>query len=141
MSARAKQTPDSTLRRFWLKWRFHINVLLLLVPVVIGFVWWLEWRRYGDFIDGKQIYVREGWWRERMSIASQVKVQTVEIYQGPIARRQGLASVNFGISGGSLEMIALPLETAHAIRDAVMEQVAAVDYAVVAGEARLSTNV
>ena len=114
--------------------------LMLFVPVLIGFFWWFEWRCYGDFIDEKQIYVREGWWRQRLSIAPQVKVQTVEIYQGPIARRQGLASVNFGISGGSLEMIALPLETAQAIRDAVMEQVAAVDYAVVAGEARLSSN-
>lgn len=110
--------------------------LMLFVPVIIGFFWWLEWRCYGDMIDEKQIYVREGWWRQRLSIAPQVKVQTVEIYQGPIARRQGLASVNFGISGGSLEMIALPLETARAIRDAVMEQVAAVDYSVVAGETR-----
>ena len=114
--------------------------LMLFFPLLFGLFWWLEWRCYGDFIDGKQIYVREGWWRQRLAIAPQVKVQTVEIYQGPIARRQGLASVNFGISGGSLEMIALPLETAQAIRDAVMEQVAAVDYAVVAGEARLSTN-
>jgi putative membrane protein len=120
---------------------FYRAVLLLLVPVVFGFLWWLEWRRYGDFIDSKQIYVREGWWRERLAIAPQVKVQTVEIYQGPIARRQGLASVNFGISGGSLEMIALPLETAKAIREAVIEQVAAVDYAVVAAEARASKSI
>lgn len=112
--------------------------LMLFVPVLFGLFWWLEWRCYGDFIDDKQIYVREGWWRQSLAIAPQVKVQTVEIYQGPIARRQGLASVNFGISGGSLEMIALPLETARAIRDAVMEQVAAVDYAVVASEAQLS---
>ena len=112
--------------------------LMLFVLVLFGFFWWLEWRCYGDFIDNEQIYVREGWWRQSLEIAPQVKVQTVEIYQGPIARRQGLASVNFGISGGSLEMIALPLETARAIRDAVMEQVAAVDYAVVASEAQLS---
>ena len=113
---------------------FYRSVLLLLVPVVIGFLWWLEWRRYGDFVDGRQIYVREGWWRERLSIAPQVKVQTVEICQGPIARHQGLASINFGISGGSLEMIALPLDTAMAIRDAVLSQVAAVDYALLARE-------
>lgn len=28
--------PPSRLRRFWLKWRFHINILLLLVP--LGFM-------------------------------------------------------------------------------------------------------
>jgi putative membrane protein len=114
--------------------------LLLILVFFVPYLW-LDWRKYGYALDGDQIYVKRGWWQEKLTIAPQVKVQTVEIYQGPIARRQGLASVNFGISGGSLEMIALPLETAQAIRDAVMEQVAAVDYAVVAGEARLSTNV
>jgi putative membrane protein len=104
---------------------------LLLVPVV-GFLWWLEWRKYGDHVDTAQIYVREGWWRQSLTIAPQVKVQTVEIAQGPISRRQGLASLNFGIAGGTLEMVALPLETARAIRDAVMERVAVVDYSVVA---------
>lgn len=106
--------------------------LMLLVVPVLGFLWWLEWRKYGDHIDTAQIYVREGWWQQRLTIAPQVKVQTVEIAQGPISRRQGLASLNFGIAGGTLEMVALPLETARVIRDAVMERVAAVDYSVVA---------
>jgi putative membrane protein len=105
--------------------------LTLLAAPVLGFFWWLEWRYYGDRIDDRQIYVREGWWRQRLTIAPQVKVQTVEIAQGPMARRQGLASLNFGIAGGSLEMVALPLETARAIRDAVMERMAAVDYSAI----------
>jgi putative membrane protein len=105
---------------------------MLLVPIFIGFLWWLEWRKYGDRIDDSQIYVREGWWRQSLTIAPQVKVQTVEIAQGPISRRQGLASLNFGIAGGTLEMVALPLETARVIRDAVMERVAAVDYSEIA---------
>ncbi|MEY3877752.1 MAG: hypothetical protein RLZZ191_1435, partial [Pseudomonadota bacterium] len=33
--------------------------------------------------------------------------------------------------GGTMEMIALPLATAVAIRDAVMEKVAAVDYSAI----------
>ncbi len=115
---------------------FRLAALLMLVPLLIGFLWWLEWRKYGDQIDDGQIYVRGGWWRQRLTIAPQVKVQTVEIAQGPIARRQGLASLHFGIAGGTLEMIALPLETARTIRDAVMERVAAVDYSVVARPSR-----
>ena len=66
-----------------------------------------------------------------MTIAPQVKVQSVEIAQGPLSRRQGLASLRFGIAGGTMEMIALPLATAVAIRDAVMEKVAAVDYSAI----------
>lgn len=105
--------------------------LVLIVVPILAFLWWLEWRKYGDHIDVTQIYVREGWWHQKLIIAPQVKVQTVEIAQGPISRRQGLASLNFGIAGGRLEMIALPLATAQAIRDAVMERVAAVDYSAI----------
>lgn len=36
MSRAASAQPTSALRRFWLKWRFHINILLLLVP--LGFM-------------------------------------------------------------------------------------------------------
>ena len=105
------------------------NIFWLLVP--LAFLLWFNRRNYRDALDDAQIYVREGWWHQKLSIAPQVKVQTVEIAQGPISRRQGLASLNFGIAGGTLEMIALPLTTAHAIRDAVMERVAAVDYSAI----------
>lgn len=105
------------------------NIYWLLVP--LAFLLWFNRRNYRDALDGAQIYVREGWWQQRLTIAPQVKVQTAEIAQGPISRRQGLASLNFGIAGGTLEMIALPLETAQAIRDAVMERVAVVDYSAI----------
>ena len=106
-----------------------VNLYWLLMP--FAFLLWFDRRNYGDALDDGQIYVREGWWRQQLCIASQVKVQTAEIAQGPISRRQGLASLQFGISGGTLEMVALPLATAHAIRDAVIERVTAVDYSVV----------
>jgi putative membrane protein len=102
--------------------------LLLILAVFMPYLW-IDWRTYSYALDGNQIYVKRGWWNEKLSIASQIKVQTVEIYQGPITRRQGLASVNFGISGGTLELIAIPLETAQTICERVMDQVAAVDYA------------
>ncbi len=106
------------------------NLYWLLAPW--AFLLWFERRNYRDALDSAQLYIRHGWWHQRFEIAPQVKVQTVEIAQGPISRRQGLASLRFGIAGGKLEMIALPLETARDIRDAVMERVAAVDYSVVA---------
>jgi putative membrane protein len=106
-----------------------VNIYWLLVPC--AFLLWFNRRNYRDALDDQQIYIRSGWWRQRLEIAPQVKVQTVEIAQGPISRRQGLASLNFGIAGGTLEMVALPLETARKIRDAVMERVAAVDYSAI----------
>ena len=106
-------------------------ILLLLLWVVFVPFLWLDWRKYRYALDDRQIYVRRGWWQQKLTIAPQIKVQTVEIAQGPISRRQGLATLKFGIAGGSLEMVAVPLATAHAIRDAVMKRVAAVDYSVV----------
>ena len=107
------------------------SALFLLLLAFAAFWSWLDWRKYRFGLDDDQIYVRRGWWQQKLTIAPQVKVQTVEIAQGPISRRQGLASINFGIAGGTLEMIALPLGTALAIRDAVMERVAAVDYSAI----------
>ncbi len=104
---------------------------LLLLPIGLGLFFWLEWRQYGDHIDNRQIYVRDGWWRQQMTVAPQVKVQSAEIVQGPISRRLGLAALKLGIAGGTLEMVALPLPTAHAIRDAVMAKVAVVDYSTI----------
>jgi putative membrane protein len=107
------------------------TTLLLLLLVLPGAFFWLDWRQYRFGLDDRQLYVRRGWWRQQMTIAPQVKVQSVEIAQGPLSRRQGLASLRFGIAGGTMEMIALPLSTAVAIRDAVMEKVAAVDYSAI----------
>ncbi len=104
-------------------------LLLLLVPFVTFL--WLDWHKYRYALDARQIYVRRGWWQQRLAIVPQVKVQTVEIAQGPISRRQGLATLKFGIAGGTFDMVAVPLATAHAICDAVMERVAAVDYSAI----------
>lgn len=104
------------------------TTLLLLLLVLPGALFWLDWRQYRFGLDDHQLYLKRGWWRQQMTIAPQLKVQSVEIAQGPLARRQGLASLRFGIAGGTMEMVALPLATAVAMRDAVMEKVAAVDY-------------
>ena len=42
-------------------------------------------------IDGERLYVRRGWLAPRLDIASRIKLQSVEIAQGPIARRRGYA--------------------------------------------------
>lgn len=107
------------------------TTLLLLLLLLPGALFWLDWRQYRFGLDDHQLYVKRGWWRQQMTIAPQLRVQSVEIAQGPLSRRQGLASLRFGIAGGTMEMIALPLATAVAIRDAVMEKVAAVDYSAI----------
>ena len=107
------------------------TLLLALLLVIAAFLFWCDWRSYRFGLDDQQLYLRRGWWQQRLTLAPQLKVQSVEIAQGPLARRYGLASLKFGIAGGTLEMVALPLSTAQAIRAAVMEKVAAVNYSAI----------
>jgi putative membrane protein len=107
------------------------TLLLLLLLVMAALLFWCDWRKYRFGLDDQQLYLRRGWWQQQLTLAPQVKVQSVEIAQGPLARCYGLASLKFGIAGGSLEMVALPLATAQAIRTAVMEKVAEVDYSAI----------
>lgn len=86
------------------------------------------WRHDRHAVDGRHIYVRRGWLAPRLDIASRVKLQSVEIGQGPLARRRGYADVKFGVAGGSLEINGIRLEDARAIRDAVVGSIAAVDF-------------
>ena len=86
------------------------------------------WRNDRHAVDDRHIYVRRGWLAPRLDIASRVKLQSVEIAQGPLGRRRGYADVNFGIAGGSLEIHGILLEDARAIRRAVLDSIASVDF-------------
>lgn len=104
------------------------SLLLLLIPAAMLVVAAFEWRVYRYADDGVQLYVRRGWWRQQLTVMPQVRVQSVEIAQSPLARLAGLVSLRFGVAGGKLEMIALPRETAEAVRDRVLAIAAPVDF-------------
>jgi len=79
-------------------------------------------------LDGQRLYLRHGWLAPRLAIASRVKLQSVEIAQGPIARRRGYASLRFGVAGGTFEFGGVPLADARLIRDGVLHSIAKVDF-------------
>jgi len=79
-------------------------------------------------IDGERLYVRHGWLAPRLDIASRIKLQSIEIAQGPIARRHGYAVLRFGVAGGTLEIGGVPLADARLIRDGVLHSIARVDF-------------
>ena len=87
-----------------------------------------RWRHDRHALDGTQIFVRRGWLAPRLDIASRIKVQSVEIAQGPLARRRGYATLHFGIAGGSLSMPGLPVERARRIAREVLGSAAAIDF-------------
>jgi putative membrane protein len=97
-------------------------------PILLGLLYWLDWWHRSDAVDDHQLYARHGWWRQQLDIARQVNVQSVSIRQGPLTRRRGVVTLDFGIAGGTLSFTAIPLAQAMAIRDAVMDRVAPVDF-------------
>jgi len=86
------------------------------------------WRHDRHALDDRHIYVRRGWLAPRLDISSRVKLQSVEIAQGPLARRRGYADVKFGVAGGTLDITGIPLDDARAIRRAVLDSIATVDF-------------
>ena len=89
---------------------------------------WHLWRHRRHAIDPRQLFVQHGWLAPRLDIASRVRLQSVEIAQGPLARRRGYAHLKFGVAGGSLEIRGLPLGEARAVRRAVLDSVTGVDF-------------
>jgi putative membrane protein len=104
------------------------STLLLLLLAFAAVTFCFQWRNNSYALDADQLFVRQGWWRERLTIAPQVKVQTIEIQQGPLARLRGLASIQLGIAGGTLEIIALPIDVARSIQAQIIDIVTKVDY-------------
>ncbi len=102
--------------------------LILLLAAPLTLVLWLSWRQHSDALDADQIYARHGWWNQQFELAKQVNVQSVTISQGPLMRARGLARVEFGIAGGSLAFVSLPLAMAREIRTQVLVLVTPVDY-------------
>jgi putative membrane protein len=102
--------------------------LPLLALPVIGAGQYLRWRRARHALDQRQIYARHGWLAPRLDVANRVKLQSVEIAQGPLARRGGYATLHLGLAGGTLSFEAVPIVEARRIRAAVLDSIAEVDF-------------
>ncbi len=86
------------------------------------------WRYERHAVDPRQILSRRGWLAPKLVIANRVKLHSVEIAQGPIARRRGYADLRFGLAGGRFSFDGLRLEDAEQMRAAVLGSIAAVDF-------------
>ncbi|WP_240654631.1 PH domain-containing protein [Croceicoccus ponticola] len=78
--------------------------------------------------EGGRIQGRAGLLAPHVMIAPQVRLQSAELRQGPIARLRGYAALHFGLPGGRLSFRGLPTDEALALRAAVLARIDAVDY-------------
>lgn len=89
--------------------------------------WW-RWRHDYRALGERQIYSRQGWFSPSLAIGSRVKLQSVEIRQGPIARLRGYASLHFGLAGGRLRIHGIPLAEARRWRNEISRSISSADF-------------
>jgi putative membrane protein len=86
------------------------------------------WRFERHALDENQLYSRRGWLAPHTDVASRLKLQSVEIAQGPIASRRGYASLYLGLAGGRMQVPGLPIERARELRVAILASIASRDF-------------
>jgi putative membrane protein len=104
---------------------FLIPLGLAVIAVGANLYAW-EFRRHA--IDERQVYASYGFFSPKQDIATRLKLHSVEIVQGPLARLRGYATVHLGLAGGSLAMQGVPLAEARALRAQVLETITATDF-------------
>lgn len=111
---------------------FNGRWYLALIPAGFGlalavrqyFLWWHDRNAFDDC----QVYRHHGWLSPNTHIASRVKLQSVEIRQGPLGRQLGYASLHLGLAGGSFAINGIQLERARELRRAVIDSIAGTDF-------------
>ena len=102
---------------------------LIVIGLLLAFREYRLWLSDGHALDPLQVLSRHGWLSPMLMVASRVKLNSVEIAQGPLARKRGYATLRFGLAGGRLVMRGVPLGEAVLIRARVLRSLAEVDFA------------
>lgn len=103
-------------------------VVMLAFALGFGLQQAFLWRFERHMVSGRQVMARSGWLSPRLTLATRVKLHSVEIHAGPIAQRRGYANLVFGLAGGHFVMHGLPLQEAEQYREAVLDSIARVDF-------------
>ena len=120
---------------FWSEmWRLSAIVLLSL-PAALHF--WLRWRHHHFSLSGEFLYIRSGYWSQRLTALPLRKIQSVDITDNFIQRPLGEVSLVFGIAGGSgivpLTLHAIDRELAISMRSEMLAHIGAKKSAIAKG--------
>lgn len=96
-------------------WIALAYLLLPIVPVLS----WMHWRAHRYALTGDQLYVRDGFWAQRLTLLPVRRVQSVDIRQSVVSRFIGLAEIAIGVAGrpSAVTIHAIPLEDAIRLRE------------------------
>ncbi|MEZ4316738.1 MAG: PH domain-containing protein [Myxococcota bacterium] len=87
----------------FLAWLFFPTglVALGLVPAAL-FATWFDHRHQGWWVGERHVVSRTGWWVRQTRIVAREKLQSLELVQGPLARRWGLGHLRIRVAGSSV---------------------------------------
>lgn len=111
--------------REWFELAVGIPLVLAGVAAIANALAW-QYQRHA--LDEDQIMATRGVLSPRSQIAKRLKLHSIEISQGPIARLRGYATVHLGQAGGTFSIPGVPVERARELRGKVMETIAATDF-------------
>ncbi len=93
----------------------------MLVPMeMVGT--WLDHRHQGWWLGPGHVVSRTGWWVRTTTLIALEKLQSVEVRQGPLARRWGLATLHLRAAGSELRLPILAWEEALALEDELVRR-------------------
>lgn len=99
-------------------WLAVVAAVLIAIFALIGTRFHL-WTDLGDMVA-----IRSGWWKPKMTLLPHTSVQSVDLKTDFILRPLGLATLVFGVPGGSAlgshEIPAIPLATAQDLRRRIL---------------------
>ena len=110
------------------EWTYLVVGALFVLAGISAGLNVLAWRYQRHALDNVQIVSARGVLSPRSQIATRLKLHSVEIAQGPIARWRGYATLHLGQAGGTFAVPGVPLERAQEVRRKVMETIAATDF-------------
>ena len=126
-----------------------VSLPLALIPLagiaLVGAANYYAWKFRRHALDDTQIFATTGMMSPTSRIATRLKLHSVEIAQGPMARLRGYATVHLGLAGGTLAIPGVPLAEARKLRASVIETIAGTDFsrldqALSADQSGLSAN-
>lgn len=111
------------------------SALFVALPAVLGGVgvllalhaWW-NWHHRRYALTSRQLLHRHGRLSPALDIASRVKLQSVSLVQGPLARRHGYATLHLGVAGGRIAIPGLPAADALRLRRELLASMTATDF-------------
>ncbi|MEM6586264.1 MAG: PH domain-containing protein, partial [Pseudomonadota bacterium] len=115
------------------EWTLLATAIPLALGVLDAGVGFLSWRFKRHALEDSQIAAMAGILAPTTKIATRVKLHSVEIAQGPFARRFGYATLHLGMAGGEMAIPGVPLDRAREVRAQVLDTIAATDFSELEG--------